>query len=123
MRILIIEDELLIAMALADELADAGHEVVGIASTFAAAVDLAERERPYIAIADVRLAQGCDGIDLAIHLRERFGIRSLIASGSIDNAAMERGRRADPLGWIAKPYCPARMLAALATASVAGGAA
>jgi response regulator NasT len=60
-RVVIAEDEALIRMDLAEMLAEEGYAVVGQAADGAAAVELAERERPDLVILDVKM-QGLDGI-------------------------------------------------------------
>ena len=67
MRVLIVEDELLIAMAFSAELRAAGHEVVGVATGEAEAVECFGRERPEIAVLDIRLSQG-NGLSVAKRL-------------------------------------------------------
>lgn len=65
LRILIVEDERLIAMQLEDDIADAGHTVVGSAMSSAEAVQLARSEKPDLAFVDIHLADGPTGVDLA----------------------------------------------------------
>lgn len=116
-RILIVEDEFLIAMVAEDELTDAGHEVVGIATTYDAALRLAEDHRPDLAILDVRLASLRDGIDVALDLRLRFAIPAILATGSHDEENLRRAAPARPLGWLTKPYTPEALLDAVEAAS------
>lgn len=116
-RILIVEDEFLIAMVAEDELTDAGHEVVGIATTYDAALRLAEDHRPDLAILDVRLASLRDGIDVALDLRQRFAIPAILATGSHDEENLRRAAPARPLGWLTKPYTPEALLDAVEAAS------
>ena len=65
MRILIVEDEVPIAMALAEGLERAGHLVTGPASTMAEALALCEALSPELALLDVNLRDGSDGVDVA----------------------------------------------------------
>lgn len=109
-RILIVEDEFLIAMCIGDELTDAGHDVVGVAADYAGAVDLARRHRPDMAVVDVRLASARDGIEVALTLREELGIPCLLATGSDHPANIARAAAADPLGWLSKPYVPSDLV-------------
>ncbi|MBU9697309.1 response regulator [Rhodobacteraceae bacterium HSP-20] len=105
-RILIVEDEFLIAMCIEDELREAGHEVVGIAARYETAVAMARAERPDLAIVDVRLASVRDGIDVALTLRRELDIPSVLATGSDHLANVRRAEAAEPLGWVPKPYMP-----------------
>lgn len=120
-RILIVEDEFLIAMVAEDELTDAGHEIVGIAAGYESAITLAMTERPDLAILDVRLASIRDGIDVALELRQRLGIPAILATGSHDDENLRRAQPALPLGWLAKPYTPEGLIAAVANACAAVG--
>ena len=101
MRILIVEDEALIAMVLADGLESAGHLVVGPASTKAEALALCEALPPELALLDFNLADGSNGVDVARALSERWGVLSIFASAQM----MEARRARDiALGQIRKPY-------------------
>jgi CheY-like chemotaxis protein len=101
MRILIVEDEALIAMVLADSLEDGGHEVVGPAATMAEALALCEAAPPELAVLDVNLRDGSNGVDVARALLERWGVLSIFASAQM----MEARRARDiALGHIRKPY-------------------
>ena len=101
MRILIVEDEALIAMVLADSLEDGGHEVVGPAATMAEALALCEAAPPELAVLDVNLGDGSNGVDVARALLERWGVPSIFASAQM----MEARRARDiALGFICKPY-------------------
>src|SRR3981081_4359759 len=67
-RVLVVEDDFLIAMQTEAALRDAGFHVVGPAATAEDAVALATEERPYLAVMDIRLASKRDGIDAAREL-------------------------------------------------------
>lgn len=112
-RILVVEDEFLIAMTIEDALQAAGFAVVGIAATFEQAVALADRERPDLAIMDVRLASARDGIEAAIEIRRRFGVASLFASANVDPHNQARAEQAQPAGWLSKPYTPEKLTRAV----------
>ena len=101
MRVLIVEDEVLIAWMLADSLEDAGHEVVGPAATMAEALALCEAAPPDLAVLDINLGDGSSGVDVARALLERWGVLSIFASGQMTDA-----RKASDvaLGYIRKPY-------------------
>ncbi|MGZ2504492.1 response regulator [Rhizobium leguminosarum] len=67
-RILIVEDEFLIALELEYRLRDAGFEVIGIAATAGEGLSIAASGRPALAIVDIRLAGHTDGIQATIEL-------------------------------------------------------
>ncbi len=120
MRILIVEDEALLAMALAASLLEAGHMVIGSAATEAGAIALVDGTTPDLALVDIRLQDGDSGTAVARHLHRR-GIPSLFVSGQIDEA---RANRDSALGCLGKPYSPVTVLASIevAKAVIAGDA-
>ena len=64
------------ALELENRLSEAGFVVVGVAGTAEEALEIANSERPLVAIMDVRLGGARDGVDAAIELQEKLGIRS-----------------------------------------------
>lgn len=100
-RALIVEDEALVALTLEDVLTEAGWQVCGIADTAADALDLARRHAPDLAVVDVRLARGSDGIALADKLAEMGPILILFATG---NPAEVRQRARAGHGCLSKPF-------------------
>lgn len=84
-RILIVEDEAIIAMLLGDLLADLGHEVCAIAATGAEAIAAAAVHRPDLMIIDVNL-RGESGIDAADIIIAREPVRCIFVSG--DNVVL-----------------------------------
>jgi DNA-binding response OmpR family regulator len=111
LRIVIVEDEALLAMTMEDSLIEAGHEVLGVADDLASAVALAARTDPELALVDVQLLRGSSGIDVAAHLNGR-GIPCLFVTG---NCPADHGR-AFALGCLHKPSDERSLLAAVASA-------
>lgn len=107
--LLLVEDEAVVADTIKDAVEFLGHCVCGIARTEQEAVDLADRERPELALMDVRLAHGGDGIVAARKLAAGFGIRSIFLSGYADHATMRRLTETYPLGVVHKPFSLAQM--------------
>jgi len=112
-RILIVEDDYLVAADVEAALLDAGFEVVGIAETAESALTYVMTERPSLVLMDIRLAGSRDGIDTAIDIYRDHGIRSLFASAHSDKVARTRAEAAKPLGWLQKPYTMARLVEAV----------
>ena len=109
MRILIVEDEVLIAWMLADSPEGAGHEVVGPAATLGEALALCEAAPPpELAVLDINLRDGSNGVEVARALMERWGVRSIFASS--DEMLEARRARSIALGCIRKPYRPETVL-------------
>lgn len=103
-RILIIEDEPVIALDLAGTVERHGHAVVGIAATRAEAVAMAEETRPGLVLADIQLADNSSGLD---------AVQDILAASSVPvifiTAFPERlltGERPEPTFLITKPFDP-----------------
>ena len=101
MRILVVEDEPLIAMMLADGLERGGYEVMGPAASATEALALCDAAVPDLALLDVDLRGGGNGVVLARALSGRWGVPVIFASGQMAEARQARGAA---LGHIAKPY-------------------
>ena len=110
-RVMIVEDEALVALTLEDVLMEAGYLVCGIADRPTEALEIARALEPDLAIVDVRLADGGDGIVLAELLAAEMPIRMLFATG---NPAEVRARATAGHGCLAKPFQAEALLAALA---------
>ncbi len=111
LRILIVEDEFLIALELECLLQDAGHDVVGIAASSSEANALARDLSPDLAFVDIHLADGLTGIDVARNLSGEHGVTVLFMTA---NAKRIPEDFAGAWGVIAKPYTERGVREALA---------
>lgn len=111
MRVLIVEDEALVAMEIEGMLGLAGHEAVGQADDLPSAIEAAEAAQPDLALVDIRLAHGASGLDVAAALKER-GIPVLFATG---NCPLDQGRDV-ALGCLHKPITDRTLAGALSAA-------
>ena len=112
-RIVVAEDEVLVRLDVEHQLTEAGFIVVGSAETADEVVRVVEREQPDLIIMDIRLAGPRDGVDAALEIWQRFGIRCLFASGNIDPESRLRACPARPWGFISKPFTLAQLRAAI----------
>lgn len=112
-RILIVEDEFLVAAQIESALVDAGYEVVGITSSGEEAIELAISHEPSLAVVDIRLAGEVDGIEVALALFTQRRIRCIFATAHADQDMRARAAPAAPLGWLQKPYSSATLLRAV----------
>lgn len=110
LRILIVEDEILIALELESLLQDAGHEVVGIAASSDEALALGADLGPDLAFVDIHLADGPTGVEAARRLARERGITVLFMTA---NAKRIPDDFAEAHGVIAKPYTERGVLQAL----------
>lgn len=112
LRVLIVEDEFLVAMEIETYLNHAGHEAVGMAATLKEAVARARETLPDFALVDIGLAQGSSGLDVASEFRE-MGIPCLFVSGTCPDPkiACRLG-----LGCLSKPFNETILLQSLGVA-------
>jgi DNA-binding response OmpR family regulator len=109
-RILVVEDDFLVAMQMESALTDAGFEVAGLAASGEDAIELALSERPRLVVMDIRLAGDRDGIDTALQLFAEHRIRCIFATAHHDEQSRRRAAPAGPLGWLHKPYTMASLV-------------
>ena len=115
-RILLVEDEAIIALATEARLKAMGHEVVGTAGTGDAAEVLARQVNPDLALMDINIRGDRDGVAVAATLRDTFGIPSIFVTAYGDDATIQRAAAAGPLGYLVKPYEDRDLAAAIEVA-------
>jgi two-component system, response regulator PdtaR len=105
-RLIVAEDDLLIAWAVRVGLADQGYEVCGWADSGSEAVRLAELHRPDVAVVDFGLADGTDGMAAAREISSRLGIPVVMCSAHANaNASVQRVLdEVAVVGWVSRPY-------------------
>jgi CheY-like chemotaxis protein len=103
-KVLIIEDEPIIAMDLENLVTELGHKVVAIAATKADAVAKAKSERPGLVLADINLGEGGSGIDAVSEILASFDIPVIFITAYPEK--LLTGERPEPTYLIAKPFLP-----------------
>lgn len=101
-KVLIIEDEPLIALELESLVGDIGHEVVGVARTRDEAVALADRAKPGLVLADIQLADGSSGIDAVNEILSNQSVPVIFITAYPER--LLTGERAEPTFLIPKPF-------------------
>ena len=122
LRILIVEDDKMQALALEDRLVELGHSVVGIAASAPEAVTAAETQDPNLILMDLRLADGTSGIEAAGEIRNRLGVPSIFMTAYADVQTRVRVEQVRAVELLAKPVSQAALQAALAKAQSQVGA-
>ncbi len=117
-RVLIVEDELLIANYIRDVLEREGYPVVGIGRDYDQAMALFKQHRPHLVCMDIGIKGDSDGIALAEELRQinSFSLIYLTAYG--DRTNVQRAQKTGPFGFLVKPVSDQTILATVATALV-----
>jgi CheY-like chemotaxis protein len=103
-RVMIIEDEPIIALDLENLVTELGHKVVATASTRDEAVAKAHSERPGLILADINLGEGGSGIDAVTEILNSFDIPVIFITAYPEK--LLTGERPEPTYLIAKPFLP-----------------
>jgi PAS domain S-box-containing protein len=103
-RLLIVEDEAIVAADLQARLTNLGYDVVGSVPSGEEALVLAGQLRPDLVLMDIHLQGAMDGIDAARELRARLRLPVIFISAYADGLTVERAKMVEPLGYIIKPF-------------------
>lgn len=113
LRILIVEDEPVIAEDLAITLEKAGYVITGKAMTPSQALDMFVTRQPDLVFLDISLKGDMDGIDLAGILNEKYGIPFVFLTSFSDKITLERAKLVMPYAYIVKPFRDRDLISAL----------
>ncbi len=103
-RVLVVEDEALVAADLARLLEKLGYRVAGRVSTGPAALAAVEKERPDLVLMDIGLRGELDGIEAAAQVYARFDVPVVFLTAHSDEVTLQRAKTAQPFGYILKPF-------------------
>lgn len=116
MKILIVEDEIVIAADLMQMLSSYGYEVAGPAVDYQSALGLLVYEKPDLVLLDINLLGAKDGIDLAESIHQEHQLPFIFTSALSDPATLERARATQPATYLVKPFREEQLLAAITVA-------
>ncbi len=117
-KVLITEDEILIARELEMTLQDLGYEVVGIASNGASALAQIAEVQPDLVLMDIVLPGELDGIETAEQIRQQFQLPIIFLTAYADRSTLERAKITEPFGYLLKPFQPQALNIAIQVALV-----
>jgi DNA-binding LytR/AlgR family response regulator len=103
-KILVVEDEFVIANDICETLEDFGYEMLEPAINYTEALEILKEEQPDIAILDIQLAGKKDGIDLAKVIKEEFDIPFIFLTSNSDPLTLERVKSLNPPAFLVKPF-------------------
>ncbi len=115
-RVLIVEDELIVARDIAQQLIDLGYGLAGSATTGEDAVALACELRPDLVLMDIQLAGDMDGIAAAQIIRAKFAVPVVFLTAFAADDVLERAKLTEPFGYILKPFAERELRTVLAMA-------
>ncbi len=103
-RILLVEDEVLVARDIEHQLRQLGYVPVGHTGRGEEAIRMAEQLRPDLVLMDIQLAGPVDGIVAAQSIREQFGLPVVFLSAYAADDLLARAKLTEPFGYILKPF-------------------
>jgi PAS domain S-box-containing protein len=104
LRILIVEDEGIIAKDIQSTLNRSGYSVIGIASSGEEAIKKAMEIHPDLVLMDIVLEGAMDGVEAAEHIRDHFDIPVVYLTAYSDDTTLQRAKITEPFGYILKPF-------------------
>lgn len=115
-RLLVVEDESIVAMDIAEQLGELGYEVCGIADNGNDAIRMVEQYRPDLVLMDVVIKGDMDGVETAQHLSRGFGCPVVFLTAYSDARTVSRAAEVAPYGYITKPFQAKELRAAVQVA-------
>jgi signal transduction histidine kinase/HPt (histidine-containing phosphotransfer) domain-containing protein len=115
-KVMIVEDEAIIALDIQSHLTRVGFEVTGVARSAAEAFQLIEQKQPDIVLMDIRIEGDLDGVQAAGIIRSRYGLPVIYLTAHADEATLERAEATEPFGYIVKPLQHFKVKAVIAMA-------
>ncbi|MFA4876010.1 MAG: response regulator [Methanoregula sp.] len=103
-RIFIVEDEAIVASDIKETLQSLGYTVEGTAKTGETAVEKVNVRHPDLVLMDINLAGSMDGIEAAERIHRENSIPVIFLTAFADKALLDRAKKAEPYGYIIKPY-------------------
>lgn len=103
-RILVVEDEHIVAMGIKRMLKSLGYTVTGVASSGEDAISKAESTFPDVVLMDIMLKGDMDGVEAAKEIRERFDVPVVYLTAYSDTNILDRAKKTEPFGYIIKPF-------------------
>lgn len=103
-KIMIVEDEGIIAMDMKSKLTELGYEVTAIASSYGEALIKVETNKPHLLLMDVYIQGAINGIETAMYLKQTYEIPSIFVTAYNDKVTIEKILKINALGILQKPF-------------------
>lgn len=111
--IMIIEDEVVVALDIESRLKKLGYHIAAIRHSSDKALSFLEIHSPDLILCDINIRGDQDGIDIAGHVREHVKIPLIFVTALSDRATLQRAKKTLPYGYIVKPFSDSDLLSAI----------
>lgn len=103
-KVLVVEDQNIVALNIRNKLKNLGYIVPGTAATGEEAIKKAELTNADLVLMDIMLKGEMDGIEAARAIKEKLGIPILYLTAYTDDETLDRAKTTEPAGYISKPF-------------------
>ena len=103
-RILIVEDEEIVAEDISDMLEQLGYHVIAVTDSGEEALEKIAESMPDLVLMDIHLKRGMDGVEASDQIRRHFDIPVVYVTGAADEKTLQRAKVTAPLGFVVKPF-------------------
>lgn len=103
-KILVVEDESIVAKDIQSTLIRLGYDVPATASSAQSAFNKLEELKPDLVFLDIKLKGDLDGINIAEHIKKTYSIPVIFLTSFIDKATLDRAKLTEPYGYLVKPF-------------------
>lgn len=103
-KILVVEDEIIIADNICDILEDLGYEALEPAINYTEAIETIENENPDLALLDIQLSGHKTGIDIAKRIEDEYGFPFIFLTSNTDQRTIDEAKRVRPAAYLVKPF-------------------
>lgn len=103
-KILVVEDEIVVARDIRLQLTDLGYEAVGHATTGLQAIEMVQSLHPDLVLMDIQLSGEMDGIQAAQNIRMQFGLPVVFLTAFAAEDILARAKLTEPFGYVLKPF-------------------
>ncbi len=103
-RILVVEDESIVAADIQDRLESMGYDVPVTVASGEKAIEKTGALRPDLVLMDIQLKGRMDGVEAAEQIRQRFGIPVIYLTANADHPTVQRAKVTEPFGYVIKPF-------------------
>ena len=103
-KLLVVEDEGIVAMDIADRLTAMGYEVIGSAGSGKEAIALVEKKRPDLILMDIVIEGDFDGVATASYIHKHYQVPVVFLTANSDPRTLNRAKATSPFGYLLKPF-------------------
>lgn len=115
-KIVLVEDELIVALNLRQRLTQFGYTVCAVASSGSEALEVISRHKPDLVVMDIHIDGQMDGIETVTKIPNELNIRVIYLSAGTEPSILARAKQTKPYGILSKPFSESELHATIQTA-------